>query len=186
MTVDLKPPSQEGHLVPDLLRADLTLVFIGTAPSRLSAAARAYYANPMNKFWPTLHQIGFTPRQFDPQEFHELLPLGIGLTDVAKKYSGLDAALPKGAFEAREVRARIAYYRPRMVAFTSKRGASEVLGKPTDKLPYGPQPEQLEGAELWVLPSTSPLGHNHFRLEPWEALARRFRELRGDSERYRA
>lgn len=175
------PPSGAGHLVPDLLRSGLGLVLIGTAPSKVSAAAGAYYANPQNKFWRTLHEVGLTPRQFAPREFPELLTLGIGLTDVAKKHSGVDAALPQEAFEADEVRARIAYYRPKLVAFTSKRGASEVLGKPTGKLPYGPQPEPLEGAEVWVLPSTSPLGHNHFRLEPWQDLAQRFREVMAEN-----
>ncbi len=163
--------------MPDVLQPGLKLVLIGTAPSRISAAARAYYANPMNKFWATLHQVGLTPRQFAPSEYRELLALGIGLTDVAKKHSGVDAALPSSAFEPQEVRARIAYYRPQVVAFTSKRGASEVLVKPTGKLLYGVQPEALEGAEVWVLPSTSPLGHSHFQLEPWQQLARRFQEL---------
>ena len=69
--------------------------------------------------------------------------------------------------------------RPALVAFTSKRGASETLGLPTGKLPYGPQLLPLEGTEVWVMPSTSPLGHTHFRLEPWQALAARVRELRG-------
>ena len=92
---------------------------------------------------------------------------------MAKRHSGVDAALPTEAWEPQQVRARIAFYRPEVVAFTSKRGASEVLGVPTGKLPYGPQAGTLEGAEVWVLPSTSPLGHTHFQLGPWQALARR-------------
>ena len=80
---------------------------------------------------------------------------------------------------------KVEHYRPRIVAFTSKRGASETLGQPTGKLPYGPQIPPLGwpgGSELWVLPSTSPLGHTHFRIEPWQALADRVRELRGNPE----
>ncbi|WP_245895856.1 mismatch-specific DNA-glycosylase [Deinococcus irradiatisoli] len=159
--------------MPDLLAPGLRLVLVGTAPSRISARAGAYYANPHNKFWRVLHEVGLTPRLLSPQEFPSLLPLGIGLTDVAKKHSGVDASLPTEAWEPQELRKRLAFYRPQVVAFTSKRGASEVLGLPTGKLPYGPQAERLEGAEVWVLPSTSPLGHNHFQLAPWQALARR-------------
>ncbi len=166
-------PSGEGHLVPDLLAPGLRLVLIGTAPSRISARAGAYYANPQNKFWRVLAEVGLTPRLFAPQEFPALLALGIGLTDVAKKHSGVDASLPADAWEPAEVRARIAYFRPEVVAFTSKRGASQVLGMPTGKLTYGPQSTRLEGAEVWVLPSTSPLGHNHFQIGPWRALAGR-------------
>lgn len=167
------------YLVPDILESGLALVLVGTAPSRISAAARAYYANPTNKFWRVLHEVGLTPRQLTPQEYPLLPDHGIGLTDVAKRHSGVDSALPVAAWRPSELREKIVRYRPQLVAFTSKRGASEVLGVPTGRLPYGPQPDPLEGAEVWVLPSTSPLGHTHFQLEPWQALARRVAALRG-------
>ncbi|SMB94901.1 mismatch-specific DNA-glycosylase [Deinococcus hopiensis] len=176
---DDRPTGEEqGYLVPDVLREGLTLVLVGTAPSKISARARAYYANPENKFWRVLREVGLTPRQLAPREYPTLPEYGIGLTDVAKRHSGVDAALPTEAWAPDELREKVRRYRPAIVAFTSKRGASETLGLPTGKLPYGPQLLPLEGAEVWVLPSTSPLGHNHFRLEPWQALAARFREKR--------
>lgn len=167
--------------MPDVLQGGLTLVLVGTAPSRISARARAYYANPSNKFWPTLAAVGLTPRQLAPHEYATLPRYGIGLTDVAKRHSGVDAALPAGAWAPQELRDKLRRYRPRIVAFTSKRGAAETLGVPTGRLPYGPQAQGLEGAELWVLPSTSPLGHSHFQLGPWEALAARVRALREET-----
>ena len=167
----------EGYFVPDVLELGLTLVLVGTAPSKRSAKARAYYANPQNKFWRTLHESGLTPRQLAPAEFATLPQFGIGLTDVAKRHSGVDAALPKDAWNPDELRGKIAKYQPKVVAFTSKRGASETLGRPTGKLPYGPQEEALEGAELWVLPSTSPLAHTYFSLEPWQELAARVQQF---------
>jgi double-stranded uracil-DNA glycosylase len=160
-----------GHLVPDLLAPGLRLVLCGSAPSTISARAGAYYANPQNKFWRVLAQVGLTPRQFAPREFPQLLALGIGLTDLAKRHAGADAALPRGAWKPLELHARLRHYRPRRVAFTSKRAAAEALGVPTGRLPYGLQTGQLEGSEVWVLPSTSPLGHTHFQLAPWQALA---------------
>ncbi|GBF05120.1 uracil-DNA glycosylase [Deinococcus aerius] len=173
----------EGYIVPDVLGEGLTLVLVGTAPSRISARARAYYANPENKFWRVLHEVGLTPRQLAPREYAILPQYGIGLTDVAKRHSGVDAALPEEAWAPDELRDKIRTYRPRIIAFTSKRGASETLGVPTGKLPYGPQLLPLEGAEVWVLPSTSPLGHNHFQLGPWQALADRVREVRSGMNR---
>ncbi|MDO4264381.1 MAG: mismatch-specific DNA-glycosylase [Deinococcus sp.] len=164
--------------MPDVLQRGLTLVLVGTAPSRRSAHERAYYAHPQNKFWRTLHAVGLTPRLLAPAEYPLLPRFGIGLTDVAKRHSGVDAALPAEAWAPDELRAKVRQWRPRIVAFTSKRGASETLGLPTGRLPYGRQVMDLEGAELWVLPSTSPLGHNHFSLEPWQLLARRVAELR--------
>lgn len=180
-TIHDPPPDLTGggeYLVPDVLQPGLTLVLVGTAPSRISAAQRAYYANPMNKFWRTLADVGLTPRQLAPQEYPLLPSFGIGLTDVAKRHSGVDAALPGEAWRPAELRGKVLRYRPRLVAFTSKRGASETLGVSTGKLPYGRQTPDLEGAELWVMPSTSPLGHNYFQLAPWQALADRFHELR--------
>jgi TDG/mug DNA glycosylase family protein len=165
-----------------VLRPGLTLVLVGTAPSRISARAKAYYANPHNKFWWVLAEVGLTPRQLAPREYASLPQYGLGLTDVAKRHSGVDAALPANAWAPQELREKLRAYRPALVAFTSKRGASETLGLPTGRLPYGPQAERLEEAEVWVMPSTSPLGHNHFRLEPWQALAARVAQVReGDA-----
>lgn len=165
------------YLVPDVLEHGLTLVLVGTAPSKISAAQRAYYANPSNKFWRTLHQVGLTTRQLAPSEYPLLPSFGLGLTDVAKRHSGVDATLPREAWQPEELRAKVRQYQPKLLAFTSKRGAAETLGVSTGKLTYGPQTETLEGAEVWVLPSTSPLGHNYFQLEPWEALGKRVKEL---------
>lgn len=174
---------ETGHLVPDLLAPGLRLLLCGSAPSTISARAGAYYANPQNKFWALLYQVGLTPRQFAPREFPQLLQLGIGLTDLAKRHAGADAALPKGAWKPLELHARLRHYRPRRVAFTSKKAASEALGVPTGKLSYGRQAQPLHGAEVWVLPSTSPLGHNHFRPEPWQALADAYhRDAAGPAE----
>ncbi|QFP77666.1 mismatch-specific DNA-glycosylase [Deinococcus sp. AJ005] len=176
--VEDQMPTAEGYLVPDVLKPGLALVLVGTAPSKISAAKRAYYANPVNKFWRTLHVVGMTPRQLAPQEYPQVLDYGIGLTDVAKRHSGVDSALPGEAWQPDELLEKIRTYRPQIIAFTSKRGASEMLGKPTGKLPYGLQTETLEGAEVWVLPSTSPLGHNYFHLEPWQELSNRVSEIR--------
>lgn len=165
------------YLVPDVLQAGLALVLVGTAPSRISAAQRAYYANPTNKFWRTLFEVGLTPRQLAPQEYPLLPSFGIGLTDVAKRHSGVDAALPAEAWRPSELTQKIEQYQPQIVAFTSKRGAAETLGVGTGKLAYGQQPQPLAGAEMWVLPSTSPLGHSHFQLAPWQALAARVQAL---------
>ena len=56
--------TRKKHLVPDLLAPGLDLVLCGTAPSPASFKARAYYANPGNAFWPTLHAVGLTQNRF--------------------------------------------------------------------------------------------------------------------------
>ena len=168
-------PDSSDYLVPDLLEPGLRLVFCGTAPSRISARARAYYANPQNRFWGTLFKVELTPRLFAPHEYPRLLEHKIGLTDVAKRHSGVDSSLPGEAFAPLELRLKLVTYRPQMLAFTSKRAAGEVLQVPTGRLEYGLQTSRLEDTALWVLPSTSPLGANHFQLTPWLELAQWFR-----------
>jgi double-stranded uracil-DNA glycosylase len=72
------------HLVPDVLAPGLDLVFCGTAPSPISFQRRAYYANPGNTFWSTLHRVGLLPERFEPTRYPEVLQHGIGLTDLNK------------------------------------------------------------------------------------------------------
>ena len=161
----------KDYLVADLLETKLTLVFCGTAPSTASAAAKSYYAKPGNKFWPTLHQVGITPRQFAPHEYPQLLPLGIGLTDLCKVHSGIDSALPDDAFDLDAFRQKIEQYQPAQVAFTSKNAAQSALGHAVD---YGRQDEVWGSTRFFVLTSPSGLATRYFKLEIWAALARKY------------
>jgi len=155
-------------LVPDLLAPGLALVFCGTAPSRASAEARAYYARPGNRFWPALHEAGITPRRFHPSEYAGLLDLGIGLTDLCKAHSGNDDELPAGALDAGALRRKIRRYKPAIVAFTSKNAARAFLAREVD---YGWQPERAGTTRLMVLTSPSGQATRFWSLVPWRALA---------------
>lgn len=165
-----------NYLVPDLLAAELKLVFCGTAPSKASAAAKAYYAKPGNKFWPTLHAVGITPTRFAPQQYPALLALGVGLTDLCKVHAGIDAELPEGAFDVAAFERKLMKYRPKIVAFTSKNAAKNYFGHAVE---YGWQPRQQGGASpgaasasFFVLPSPSGLATRFFNINIWRELAR--------------
>jgi TDG/mug DNA glycosylase family protein len=169
-------PPAERHILPDLLRPDLALVFCGTAAGERSAREGAYYAHPGNLFWRALHEAGITPRRFAPTDFPTLPALGIGLTDLAKRHSGNDADLPRDAFDVPGLRAKIERCRPRLLAFTSKTAARAALGRAiTD---YGVQPERLGITEVHALPSPSGQARRHWDLQPWRQLARRYHEVR--------
>lgn len=158
-----------GYLVPDLLTPGLRLVFCGTAPSRASAAAKAYYAKPGNRFWPTLHAVGLTPRRFQPGDYPQLQALGIGLTDLCKVHSGVDAELPEDAFDIDAFRAKMMRFAPAIIAFTSKTAAAAVIGASPE---YGMQKVLLGGSQLFVLPSPSGLATRYFDQAVWLALSR--------------
>ena len=110
------------HVLPDILRPGLRIVFCGTAAGPVSAARGAYYAHPQNKFWSALEAVGLTPRLLKPEEYGELPQWGLGLTDIAKHVSGMDRELPQGAL-GREacaaLEAKIRATAPKLLAFTS-------------------------------------------------------------------
>lgn len=165
-----------AYLLPDLLAPDLKLVFCGTAPSTASAKAKAYYAKPGNRFWPTLHAVGITPHRFAPGDYPQLLPLGIGLTDLCKIHSGTDAQLPADAFDSGAFQQKMAAYRPALIAFTSKNAAQTYLQHPVS---YGLQTETIGASHLFVLTSPSGLATRFFDIEIWRQLALELRRLQG-------
>lgn len=171
----------DADILPDLLTENLDLVLCGTAAGAVSAARRAYYAGPGNRFWPILAETGLTPRRFRPEEFPELLALGIGLTDVCKTQSGQDEDLPRHGFDRLRLRAALTQFRPRLLAFNSKRAAAEFFATATGRLAYGPQPPAPKMPETWVLPSTSGLACRAWDAAPWHAMADRLRQLRSRS-----
>jgi len=157
------------HLVPDLLAPGLDLVFCGTAPSPASYRARAYYANPGNAFWATLHAVGLTPERLTPERYRELLAWRLGLTDLNKTEYGSDHELSANAMDSRSLHAKLRRYRPAAVAFTSKNAAS--LGLALKAPAYGRQRDLLEGAVVFVLASPSGRARSFWSLEPWRAAA---------------
>jgi double-stranded uracil-DNA glycosylase len=159
------------NILPDLLTPNLKIVFCGTAASTISVQASAYYANPTNRFWRTLHRVGLTPRQLSPNEFPQLLDYSIGLTDLAKDASGNDAVLSKSDFDVEAFRQKMVTYQPKIIAFTSKKGASVALNTTTAKLKYGLQPEKLEQSQVWILPSPSGAARGYWDEAVWQALA---------------
>ncbi len=179
---DLPLAALSPDILPDLLCPGLDLVICGTAAGAISAARGAYYANPGNRFWSVLAETGLTPRRFRPEEFPRLTALGIGLTDVCKSAAGQDDALPRQAFDRARLAAAMRRYRPRLLAFNSKRAASEFLGLPTGRIPYGPLPPSSDLPPIMVLPSTSGLACRAWDPGPWREMAavvRGFRALKG-------
>ena len=137
------------------------MLFVGINPGLWSAATGWHFARPGNRFWPALHRGGFTPRQLHPSEQDELPALGLGITNMAARATArADELTTDGT--------------PR------RRGDPDRQGRPVpaalggggrgDRVPdrfrrpkatFGPQPEPLAGARLWVLPNPSGL-NAHF------------------------
>jgi TDG/mug DNA glycosylase family protein len=139
----------------------LKVLFCGINPGLYSAATGFHFARPGNRFWPALHAAGFTPRLFHPSENARLLELGYGLTNLVNRATASADELSNKEFVdgGRKLAAKIRRFRPRAVAFVGMGAYRAAFGRPTATL--GLQPERLEGAEVWVLPSPSGLNANY-------------------------
>jgi TDG/mug DNA glycosylase family protein len=159
--------------LPDLLSPNLRVVFVGTAARKRSAELGHYYAGRGNRFWRTLHEVGLTPRCFEPSEFRNLLELGIGLTDMSKLGAGMDHQIAKHEFDTARFESNVRLYGPRAIAFTSKKAASIWHGRnATRAIAYGRQPPTVpDFPEVFVLPSPSGAARCHWSLAPWQGLA---------------
>ena len=164
-------------ILPDVLAPGLRLVFCGTAPSDVSAREGAYYANPANKFWPTLYQAGFIQEQLHPQQFRQVTQFSIGLTDLAKFAQGVDAVLKADDFDVAALQEKLLRYQPKMVAFTSKKAASVFFGTSTGRIQYGLQSQQLGPTQFWVLTSPSGAAVRYWDISHWTALANWFNAM---------
>jgi len=161
-----------NEVLPDLLDHGLVVVFCGTAASEVSARVGAYYANPTNNFWRALHAICMTPRLFSPLQFRDLLELKIGLTDLAKRASGVDRRLRPRDFDRRRLHERLCHFQPQIAAFTSKTAwrAWRGLGA-REGVAYGWQNGALGATRFFVLPSPSGAARGYWDLNPWRSLA---------------
>ena len=150
--------SRAIRTLPDLLRPGLDVVFVGINPGEYSARVRHYYAHPGNAFWRALSASGLLPREVGPDDDRWVLECcNIGMTDVVKRVV-TDSSLVSDAELRAAVpgfRRRIAYAHPRAVCFTTTRGLGAVLPGVRTSNGWGRQPATLEGAEVWLMPSTS-------------------------------
>lgn len=156
-------------VLPDVLTADLDIVFCGTAPGTASAKKQAYYAGPGNSFWPTLFAVGLTPALLRPQDYVQLTRWKLGITDLAKHVSGSDRVLEKSHFDQERLREVILRLRPRFVAFTGKRAAMEFTSR---SVAYGLLPEAIGSTRLFVLPSPSGAARRYWNEDYWHQLSR--------------
>lgn len=161
--------------LPDLLRDDLKLVFVGTAAGQRSADVGHYYAHPGNRFWRTIHETGITPRRYLPQEFRSLLDLRIGFTDMCKSGAGMDHTALKFPIDVPAFHKKMQQYRPKTIAFTSKKAASLFYGRPTKTIAFGRQPLDPDFPQsfpdVFVLASPSGAASGSWTVGPWQELA---------------
>ena len=150
------------------------MLFAGINPSLYSAATGYHFARPGNRFWPGLHQSGFTGSQLAPADQHLLLANGLGITNVVARATARAEEL-----DPDELRAGAAG----LAALAGELGVAwlAVLGVTAYRTAFaepraavGPQDRLAGGARVWILPNPSGLNAH------WSAaaLAGEFSQLR--------
>lgn len=163
-----------GRTLPDIIAPNLKVLFCGINPGLYTAVVGHNFARPGNRFWPTLHAAGFTPRLYLPEEERGLLDLGFGITNIVDRATASAAEL--SAAELKEGGGRLVEkvlaYQPQVLALLGISAYRVAFGKANAGI--GIQEQTIGNTRLWLLPNPSGL-NAHF---PPQKLARVYQELR--------
>lgn len=157
-----------------MIAPDLRVLFCGINPGLYTAATGHHFARPGNRFWPALYAGGFTRRLLSPDEEHELLTDGYGITNVVARATATAAELTAEEYVegGRRLAAKARRYRPKFIAVLGVGAYRTAFDRP--KAALGLQPEDIGDTRVWVLPNPSGLNAHY---QPKD-LARLFKELR--------
>lgn len=151
------------------------VLFCGINPGLYSGAVGHHFARPGNRFWKVLHHAGFTERELSAFEERELLPRGLGITNLVERATAGAADLSREELRrgARRLEDKVRRYRPAFVAVLGMGAYRAAFERPRAGL--GLQPEPLLGTTVWLLPNPSG-AQAHYQLpalvEAFEALRR--------------
>jgi len=151
----------KDKLLPDVLASNLRVVFCGINPGLYSGAVGHHFARPGNRFWPTLHASGFTPRLFKPDEQFELLRLSLGLTNiVARTTARADELSANELIEGmKSLEIKVKHYQPKVLAVLGISAYRIAWGLPKAEL--GLQTDPWHATRVWILPNPSGLNAHY-------------------------
>jgi len=156
--------SYTGATLPDLIAEGVRLLFVGINPGLRSVAVQGHFAPRGNRFYPALLRAGITDHLIDasaglaPADRDYLLRRGVGITSLVERATAAAGELGPAelAEGARVLGGKVRRFRPRVVAILGVTAYRAAFSAPRAVL--GRQPEDLHGAQLWVVPN--PSGRN--------------------------
>ncbi|WPB89396.1 G/U mismatch-specific DNA glycosylase [Streptomyces malaysiensis] len=166
------------RLVPDVVADGLRVLFCGINPGLMTAGTGHHFARPGNRFWPTLHASGFTPRQLHPSEQSELVRYGLGITNVVARASARADELSDEEYRegGRILEEKVLRLRPRWLAVAGVTAYRVAFGDKKAKI--GPQTRTIGDTRIWALPNPSGL-NAHWTLT---TMAQEYARLRTTAE----
>jgi TDG/mug DNA glycosylase family protein len=149
--------------VPDLLGPDVRLLFVGINPGLWTAATGTHFAHPVNRFYPALRQAGILLEPIDAaagmtdDDRARVVARGIGITNLVRRATARADELSREELRAggEALTELVGRIRPRVVAVAGITAYRSAFG--VRRAVLGRQPEDLVGAELWVVPNPSGL-----------------------------
>jgi TDG/mug DNA glycosylase family protein len=171
--------SFRGSTLPDLLGPAVRLLFVGVNPGLRTVAVQAHFGRRGNRFYPALYRAGVLSRPVEAWDGYRdgdreyLLSLGIGITNLVPRATARAGELARSelAAGARSLARRVPRIGPGVVAVLGITAYRIAFQRP--RAVTGRQPEDLGGAQLWVVPNPSGL-NAHARLDD---LACAYREV---------
>ena len=159
--------------VPDILAADLRVLFCGINPGLYSAAIGCHFGRPGNRFWKAIYASGFTDRLLAPHEQAELIAVGCGVTNLVERATAKAAELTAQELQLGRVllEEKVDRFRPGVLAVLGIGAYRSAFRR--SKATVGRQPETIGATALWVLPNPSGLNGAY----PLPILVPLFREL---------
>ncbi|KIY69095.1 DNA glycosylase [Cylindrobasidium torrendii FP15055 ss-10] len=169
-------PETYAHLhgLPDHLRYELDILFCGINPGVVSATVGHHYGHATNHFYKCLHSSGLTPGDAPLLPVEDVtLPerFNFGLTNLGDRPTPTQGDLSNDELKAgvTPLMRKVAFYRPRIVAFVgitmAKIAFQAATGKPAKivdnpglmpfKMVHGAGNGNVEETLFFVTPSTS-------------------------------
>lgn len=164
-------------MLPDYLKANLDIVFVGINPGEYSARVGHYFARPQNLFWSALNGSGLVNQLLTPRDDYRLPEFGLGLTDIVSR------ATPNASYLRREefaegmqmLRAKLEPLSPLIVCFVGLVGFRSAIDR---RAQLGEQTTRWSRIFLYIVPSTSPLNaYYRSQTAEWFKRLRQFRDL---------
>jgi TDG/mug DNA glycosylase family protein len=188
------------------VRTPVRVLFVGINPGSRSAAIGHHFAGYSNRFWKLLFDARLVPEPIGPEDDWRLPAWGFGITNLIPRTTpGIDTLRPEEYVDGeRALRRKVRRWKPEIVAFVGvtlyrvvyekgtgvvsdrrpprKKGAEMIGGDSPKKTPVpfscGVQPEQFEGARVFVLPNPSGRNANFSYAQMLVAFRRLARALR--------
>lgn len=173
-----------SHLLPDHIRPDVRVLFVGINPGLRSAELGHHYAGHSNRFWKLLYESQCVPTPLTYHDDWRLPEWGYGLTNLVERpTTGSGELTPLDYTNGRQtLLKKVQSYQPSMVAVLGITVGKVLLPPPLSSKKFkrqqpshvGLQKKEFGGAPVFVLPN--PSGRNaHYSFQDMLVL---FHQLR--------